>query len=382
VTVVLGHSLSVFPNYDRPTRGISHLAGLNLVKYTPLALVHARGDTAVILFFVLSGLVLTLPYLGSRAPSYPAFVAKRVFRLYPAYLVAVALAVAAAALVGGGHLSGLSAWANAPWHEGFGAGVLANHAAMLGSFDNGRYDPVLWSMVHELRISFVFPLLVVALLAIGPARAVAAAVAVLIAGVALDDRVGSSPDYFATLMYAFAFVAGILLARHRAAVLERFAALSRAGRALLLVGGIALYTYPNWVDGRWVRGATSNITQTAAITVGGCAFVVFALGSPRAGALLRRRVPQFLGRISYSLYLLHAVVLLALLHVAHDQIPTAGIIALMWALSIPLAALCYRWVELPGIAAGKRIAARLDARRPAAGRSPAAVAAGRRGPVR
>ena len=54
----------------------------------------------------------------------------------------------------------------------------------------------------------------------------------------------------------------------------------------------------------------------------------------------------------------------------------AAIIALMWAISLPLAALCYRWVELPGIALGKRIAHALDARRHLRGRPPVAAARG------
>jgi len=64
VTVVVGHSLTVFPNFDDATRGKSGLALVNAVKYSPLALVQS-GDAAVILFFILSGFVLALPFLSS-----------------------------------------------------------------------------------------------------------------------------------------------------------------------------------------------------------------------------------------------------------------------------------------------------------------------------
>ena len=70
---------------------------------------------------------------------------------------------------------------------------------------------------------------------------------------------------------------------------------------------------------------------------------------PDGGPFLRGRLPQFLGRISYSLYLLHAVVLLALAHALNGQVPTGVIIALMWILVLPLAALSQRWVELPAV---------------------------------
>ena len=141
VTVMVGHCLILFPNYERPTRGISHLAGLNLLKYTPLALLTARHDAAVVLFFILSGFVLALPYLGSRTPRYPAFLVKRLLRLYPAYLVAVALAIAGAALLGPARAPDLSAWANAPWQDASGLGLIAEHAALLPSFENAHVRP-------------------------------------------------------------------------------------------------------------------------------------------------------------------------------------------------------------------------------------------------
>ena len=80
-----------------------------------------------------------------------------------------------------------------------------------------------------------------------------------------------------------------------------------------------------------------------------------------------RRVPwrvsayrTVLGRISYSLYLTHAVILLALLHLLDGRIPMSAIIALMWIVAVPVAALSYRWVELPAIGLGKRVASRFD----------------------
>ena len=114
----------------------------------------------------------------------------------------------------------------------------------------------------------------------------------MVAGVVLDDRAGHSPDYFQTLFYVPAFVGGIVLARHRAAVLRRFGGLAGPARGLLLAAGVALYTYPSWVGGTWFRGANSDIAQLAAITAGGCVLLVCALGSVRAGAFLRRRIPS------------------------------------------------------------------------------------------
>jgi peptidoglycan/LPS O-acetylase OafA/YrhL len=366
VTVVVGHSLAVLPSFDAATRGARGLGLVNAVKYTPLALVQS-GDAAVILFFVLSGFVLTLPFMGTRAPSYRGFLAKRVCRIWLPYLAAVALAIACAAIFGGERLPGLSQWANARWQGGFGAGVLIGHATLVGSFDNARYDPVLWSLVHEMRISLVFPLLVVAVVLLGATRSLVAALAVLIAGMALNKagvRLGHPSDYFRSLYYVVCFVAGILLARNRHEVVAWFARLTSAARAGLLTAGVLLYTYPSWMDPAWLSDVhRHNVDDILAVTLGGCVLMVWALGCEPLARFLRGPIPQFLGRISYSLYLLHAVVLLALAHALHGRMPIGAIIALMWIVTLPLAAASQRWVELPAIGLGKRLAAVLDERR-------------------
>ncbi len=76
-------------------------------------------------------------------------------------------------------------------------------------------------------------------------------------------------------------------------------------------------------------------------------------------------VLTYLGVVSYSLYLFHAVVLYTLAHLVVSS-PAIGSLGLpFWAwipvgvsLSIALAALVYRWVERPAIAFGKRWATR------------------------
>lgn len=142
-----------------------------------------------------------------------------------------------------------------------------------------------------------------------------------------------------------------------------FTHLRLSGRALLLTAGILLFTYPSWMDPGWFSHAhRHNLDDILAVTLGGCAFMIWALGSEPVARFLRGRVPQFLGRISYSLYLLDAVVLLALAHALHDVIPTGAIIALLWILVLPLAALSQRWVELPAVGLGKRLATGFDMR--------------------
>src|ERR1700704_3301212 len=59
---------------------------------TPFRLLVA-GHQAVILFFLLSGFVLTLPYKKNDRLNYGPFLVKRVCRIYLPYLGALALAI-------------------------------------------------------------------------------------------------------------------------------------------------------------------------------------------------------------------------------------------------------------------------------------------------
>jgi peptidoglycan/LPS O-acetylase OafA/YrhL len=78
--------------------------------------------------------------------------------------------------------------------------------------------------------------------------------------------------------------------------------------------------------------------------------------------VLTHRVPMWLGRISYSLYLVHAAVLLSFVHLFYGTVPIAGIWAMTIVTSLALATLSYRYVELPAIALGKRLTRRARAR--------------------
>jgi peptidoglycan/LPS O-acetylase OafA/YrhL len=101
------------------------------------------------------------------------------------------------------------------------------------------------------------------------------------------------------------------------------------------------------------------------------AYAIFCAGV----ALRSRRVPRALrelGRISYSVYLVQALVLLAV-----PPLSSAALTIVVWAGSVlGISVLTHRFVELPAVALGRRWAGSVS--RPAAAsaaRSPAAVIA-------
>ena len=115
LVVVFGHlanaSWPAFSNVGRPGAGVPPVGGVNwLVHRTPLELLVA-GHEAVIVFFVLSGFVLTLPLMGRGRRFDPlAYYPRRVARLYLPVWAAVAVAVFLHVLVARHATAGMSWW--------------------------------------------------------------------------------------------------------------------------------------------------------------------------------------------------------------------------------------------------------------------------------
>ena len=86
-----------------------------------------NGPAAVVLFFLLSGFVLSIPVWREKPQSYRAFLTRRVCRIYVPYLFALALSVAGCALFANHPVYGLSEWFYKTWT-----------------------GPVQWALVHVL----------------------------------------------------------------------------------------------------------------------------------------------------------------------------------------------------------------------------------------
>ncbi len=87
---------------------------LNVMTFTPFHLLW-EGHEAVYFFFVLSGFVLALPFLGDKEVSLAGYYTKRIFRIYPPYLVAVLVAVFASSIFYRGPMPQLSEYFNSLW---------------------------------------------------------------------------------------------------------------------------------------------------------------------------------------------------------------------------------------------------------------------------
>jgi len=279
------------------------------------------GTEAVILFFLLSGLVLSFPYLGGKGQPYPKYLARRVLRIYGPYLTALAMAVAGASIWHGHPYHGI--WAARMWSHPVNAAELAQHVAFLGVYEWHQLDFVIWSLVHEMRISIFFPFLFLFAGWIGSRRALL--LGVLLSGlgmIVIANSADTSARYSfgMTLHYTTFFFAGIVFASNLEKLQRWWNRLESAERRLIGIGAVAAYSLDQQAAAMvlafagqqpWVVNGVSVASNWFA-GAGAMGLMLIGLEAPPARRFLLAAPARFLGRISYSLYLVHPVVLLAL----------------------------------------------------------------------
>ena len=264
------------------------------ITNTPLKLFTA-GTESVLVFFVLSGLVVTLPALRDGFGWF-GYYGGRMLRLYIPVWGSLALAAVAIALLP----RDLAMVTPDSWLARTNALTLSwPQLAHEASLAKASYDVnnVLWSLRWELVFSLALPLFVAAARALRESWIFAAvlAVACTITGRLVDVD---------ALVYMPVFFLGALMAVRLPELRAAVRAWPRAGR-VALAGASGLVLIGSWLA-RPVEGALGSELLWGLSGVGAAGIVVVTLGSRTAEGVLSLRGPAWLGRISFSLYLVQA----------------------------------------------------------------------------
>jgi peptidoglycan/LPS O-acetylase OafA/YrhL len=165
--------------------------------------------------------------------------------------------------------------------------------------------------------------------------------------------------FVASLQYLFLFVTGAQLANHRADISAWYRHLPAGLRITLGVASLFLLSTFGLAHApiQALRGFAYIAPDFGAVLL-----LLAIIGSRRVQSMLEKAPCLWLGRVSYSLYLSHLVVLLTLVFVMHRFLPIMVILAILPPLALAIAGILYRVVEAPAIAAGQILAGRIDRR--------------------
>ena len=303
------------------------------------------GRIGVVAFFLISGYVIPFSIDPGRPAPIGTFLIKRFFRIYPAYWVSVLLGA-------------VSCWWI--WGRHFGLGdVLVNLTLLQDFFGVPAAEGLYWTLLVELEF-YLLCVMLLLLRSLDNAWRLFALAASLTAVYSTEIFVrwegGTSPIgpavAFASLNFSMMFTGTLY-------------------RMIVVEGGHSADRRLQWAFGGFLSWhlIALPLATIPAIGVGNNATIPYALGMLlfiTGVSVVKIRAPLFdwLGRISYSLYLFHPVVFMSLLW-GMQFVPAAstlraqhlGIYVLVNALlSAALATLVYRCVERPGMEAGRRIA--------------------------
>ncbi len=352
-------------------------SGIHSDTSLPFLQLLVKGNYAVQLFMIVSGFVIFL-LLDKQGESYRQFVVRRFFRLFPLFLVVFLVAIPLSRLASwdAAHSTQYwsahqidyftaevqSWWSNIAWH-------VPLHLSML----HGAVPPALlpdssfaflvlaWSLSLEWQFYLLAPLAYALAVGSRPLHRVALCGLCVLGYVSAAFVNRAFPQWnsgaaLPSFLPFFFLGAGsyFLYQRHRAKpVFEApFPVLATIAVFLLVLGG----------------GSKLHLTPV----ILWIAFLGLILEPPSSRSsrlvspLFTNRPIQYIGRISYSFYLIHLPLLALVQYPLLKFFPELSRPAHFWLLlafatplSIALSALSYRFLEAPGIRLGQSLALKL-----------------------
>lgn len=336
--VVLGNH---FRNMFYPTATFAH--GWQSVFLYPLV----SGRESVMFFFLLSGFVLSLPFLRGKRQPYWTFLRRRVLRIYGPYLGALVLALIGCAIW---HSRlGSTGWRGATWSRQVDWKSVLQHVLFIGNYDYDRYNTAFWSLVYEMRISIVFPLLFVVANKLKTRYTLLIVAACTLAGVHAAPR-----EFLITFEYAGVFFIGVLLAKNLDTIKDRYRKQGTSQHILLALLSLLFY----FGGHRMVNVGSLWHLGDMPVVLGAAGLLVLGLNSVMVSRALHSVVPTFLGRISYSLYLVHGTVLFAMAAALQNKLSPLVFFLIYFPTAIFLSWVFYVAVESPFMVISRNVGRR------------------------
>jgi peptidoglycan/LPS O-acetylase OafA/YrhL len=305
------------------------------------------GDFGVDLFFVLSSYLITELLTRERAVrgalDVRAFYIRRILRIWPLYFFFIAVAVVTTALVPTEQLS---------WRHVAGLLLFAGNWVFMFWPVTSVAVP-LWSIAIEEQFYICWPWVVRGLSTRGVGLC---ALALMIIGLVATAALGTwYPNADWVSRNSVTRLDGIAVGALLAVVLQgRMPKLTGSARVAIMVGCLAILMWIAYDFGLFVRpvGMLALVTgwPLAALACGGILYSVLG-SSGWLSAPLRSRPMVYLGRISYGLYVWHELSILIGDHLFpkynESSSQMLGRFVFGLALTVPIAAASYQFLEMP-----------------------------------
>ena len=342
ITVVVLHIMNTDPGLVHPAFG----SVAWWFSYTPVNLLW-DGDEATIMFFVLSGFVLTRPFIRrDQRQSYIAYYPRRLLRLYLPLWGGLIFTFLFTLMATRHSIPGATVWTNT--HSNFHTSTLQD--ALLPRAGT-TFDGPLWSLRWEILFSLSLPAYVVIGRAFQRWGAVKVMVVLAVLLLAAADAKVQSVQISDAILYMPMFGVGVIMAFYETDLVRwcgSFMGRSVWNRIGLFVLVVLLGDLTNEIAP--VKGNLPGVVVTLAHGLGvvGAAIIILMVISwrPYSKALESRPI-DWLGKRSFSLYLIHDAILTTIVLWLGGHPNPVLLVLLVLPTCLLAVALFYRVVEHP-----------------------------------
>jgi peptidoglycan/LPS O-acetylase OafA/YrhL len=340
---------------------------LEFFTLSPLRLAWA-GKEAVLLFFVLSGFVLSIPFQSGIAPKYGEYVVRRFFRIYLPYIIVMLISVLLVTMFAGyKDIEGFSQVYENRWAHSISLRDIIAYIIMYDINTSNNVNGVVWTLYHEMRISLIFPVFLFLINKLKFGKALTLSLVVnfifyIFLGTAsnMSNAISGTistlfMQFQESIFYCTFFIFGAILSKYRSnlTILNDIGALSRITLWVLTV----ILINNRWLD--VVFNIKSSQLEDFVSMIGILLLFTLVLTSNKANQLLTKKPLLWLGQVSFSLYLIHIPVLMLTTIFLSKLMPLELTFILVPFICLPIAHYTHKYIEIPSNKWGRLISKKI-----------------------
>lgn len=293
------------------------------------------SQAAVLYFFILSGFVLTVSIKSTDLllKTYTSFAARRILRIYPAFIIVLLLAFCFYPFFN----YPVNSWLNEYWQNNFSIPKMFKQVILIFRIPNEPAERILphdWTLSIEIMISLLLPFLV--WIAKKKSWLIIILVFLMVKILPIDS-------------FIFDFTLGIFIAIRKEFLIGAWKKIGYLGHVI----GLLLALFLLQIDR--ILPAFSLVTEQFLVhskSWGLSIMLIAIISSSRLQNLLDNKFLIFQGKISYSLYLIH-LILIGILYKFLPDLNVVPALLFIYSTSLLLSAFLYKTVEKPMIQIGK-----------------------------